>query len=92
MFGFNFTWACERFSDYILGKPIRGETDHNPLVPLMLTTHMLEKLPPGIQRFRMRLMRFNLHKIVHISGKEMYTSDALSRLVIRSPTTNNVQF
>ena len=50
---------------------------------------MLKKLPPRIQRFRMRLMRFNLHNIVHIPGKEMYTSDALSRLVTGSLTTNN---
>ena len=83
-----FTWTCERFSDYILGKPIIGETVYKPLVPL-LTTHMLEKLQPRIQRFRMRLMRVNLHKIVHIPSKEMYTSDALSRLVTSSLTTNN---
>ena len=80
-----FTWACERFSDYILGKPIVGETDHKPLVPL-LTTHMLEKLPPRIQKYKMRLMRFNLEKVVHIPGKEMYTSDALSRLIKRDST------
>ncbi len=64
-----FTWACERFSDYILGKSMIGETDHKPLVPL-LTTHLLDKLPPRIQRFKMRLMRFNLEKIVHIPGKK----------------------
>ena len=28
------TWACERFSDYILGKTVSIETDHKPLVPL----------------------------------------------------------
>ena len=27
------TWACEKFSDYILGRPIEIETDHKPLVP-----------------------------------------------------------
>ena len=31
------TWACEKFSDYILGKPIQIETDHKPLVPLLQT-------------------------------------------------------
>ena len=75
-----FTWACERSSDYILGKPFVGETNHKPLVPL-LTTHTLDKIPPRIQRFRMRLMRFNLQKMVHVPGKQMYTSDALSRLL-----------
>ena len=60
-----FTWACERSSDYILGKSFSGETDHKPLVPL-LTTHTLDHVPPRIQRFRMRLMRFNLEKMTHV--------------------------
>jgi len=29
------TWACKKFSDYILGKSITIETDHKPLVPLL---------------------------------------------------------
>ena len=29
------TWACEHFSDYILGKPIEIESDHKPLVLLL---------------------------------------------------------
>ena len=55
-----FTWICERASDYILGKPIIGVTGHKPLLPLF-TTHCLDQLPPHhIQRFRMRLFRFNI--------------------------------
>ena len=65
-----FTWAC-RSSNYILGKPFIGETDHKPLVPL-LTTHTLDQIPPRIQRFRMRLMRFNLQRMIHVPGKQMY--------------------
>ena len=65
-----FTWLCERASDYILGKPIVGETDHKPLVP-MLMTHCLDQLPPRIQRFRMRLMRFNIQEMIHVPGKNM---------------------
>ena len=83
-----FTWACERSSDYILGKPFIGETDHKPLVPL-LTTHTIDQIPPRIQRFRMRLMRFNLQRMIHVPGKQMYTSDALSRLV-RKPADSDV--
>ena len=37
------TWACERFSDYIVGKFILAETDHKPLVPL-LTTRTLDEV------------------------------------------------
>ena len=73
-----FTWMCERSSDYILGKPIIGETDHKPLVPLLMK-YTLEQVPPRIQRFRTRLMRFNIQEMNHVPGKEMYTSDMLSR-------------
>ena len=41
------TWACERFSDYILGKHIEIETDHKPLVPL-LNSKNLDTLPPRV--------------------------------------------
>ena len=34
------TWACEKFSQYILGKRILLETDHKPLVPLMTYKHL----------------------------------------------------
>ena len=53
------TWACERSWEYITGKSIYKETDHKPLVPL-LSTHSLDQLPPRIQRFRMRPMRFHI--------------------------------
>ena len=36
------TWACERSSNYIIGKAITVETDHKPLVPL-LTSHTIDK-------------------------------------------------
>ena len=73
-----FTLMCERSSDYILGKPLIGETDHKLLVPLLMK-YALEQVPPRIQRFRMRLMRFNIQEMNHVPGKEMYMSDMLSR-------------
>ena len=51
------TWACERFRDVITGLHFELETDHNPLVSL-LGGQALDMLPPRIQRFRMRLMRY----------------------------------
>ena len=39
------TWACEKFSQYILAKQILIETDHKPLVPLLSSKH-LDDLPP----------------------------------------------
>lgn len=71
------TWACDRFSDFLIGLRFRLETDHKPLISL-LGSKSLSELPPRIQRFRMRLMRFN-YDIFHIPGKELYTPDTLSR-------------
>ena len=76
---FVLTWACERCSDYIVGKSIIAETDHKPLVSL-LTKCALNDVPPRIQRLRMRLMRFHLKEVIHVPGKEMYVADALSRI------------
>ena len=71
------TWACERFSTYILGKKFGIEMDHKPLVPLLGLKH-LDSLPPRILRFRLRLARFD-YLIVHLPGKLLYTADTLSR-------------
>ena len=51
------TWACEKFEEYVLGLQFTIETDHKPLVPL-LTNKELAKLPPRIQRFRLKMMRY----------------------------------
>ncbi|KAK3782887.1 hypothetical protein RRG08_002516 [Elysia crispata] len=82
------TWASERFSEYILGCSYKIETDHKPLVPL-LTTKELHKIPPRIQRFRLRLMRFN-PEVVHVSGKQQVTADALSRAPIGEPSDADI--
>ena len=84
-----FTWLCECANDYIHGKPIIGVTDHKPLLP-MLMTHCLDQLLPRIQRFRMRLLRFNIESMIHVPGKEMYTSDTLSRLMARKSVSKDV--
>ena len=44
------TWSCEKFSSYILGKPVQLETDHKPLVPI-LGHKSLDSLPPRVLRF-----------------------------------------
>ena len=56
------TWTCERSSNYVLGKSITIETDHKPLVPLLMK-HTIDKLPPRLQRYKMRLMRFNIKAV-----------------------------
>ena len=51
------TWACERFSDYLIGLQFHLQTDHKPLVPLFSNKN-LDELPIWVQRFRLRLMRY----------------------------------
>ena len=51
------TWACERFSDYLIGKQFCLKTDHKPLVTL-LGSKNLDELLARVQRFQMRLIRF----------------------------------
>ena len=81
------TWACEKFSIYILGKHISIETDHKPLVPILGSKH-LDNLPPRVLCFRLRLMRFS-DSITHVAGKLLYTADALSRAPLREDNPEN---
>ena len=71
------TWACEKFSKYILGLKFTIETDHKPLIAL-LGYKELDPLPPRVLRFRLRLTRFD-YSIIHVPGKLLYTADTLSR-------------
>ncbi len=76
------TWACERFSNYLIGLCFTIETDHKPLLSL-LGAKELDLLPIRVQRFRMRLMRFE-YKIVYVPGKNLLVADTLSRAPILS--------
>ena len=49
--------TCDQFADYLMGMEFHIQTDHKPLVPLFGTKH-LDELPLRVQRFRMRLMRY----------------------------------
>ena len=82
------TWACEKFTPYILGKTFMIQTDHKPLVPL-LGSKNLDILPPRILRSRLRMDRFD-YSIVHVPGKLLYTADTLS-LALMSESETNLQ-
>lgn len=70
------TWACEKFNYYLIGRHFEIETDHKPLVPL-LGQKDLSGLPLRVQRFKMRLMRYD-YRIFHTPGVEMFLADMLS--------------
>ena len=62
------TWACERFQDYLIGMRFHIETDHKLLIPLF-SSKPLNELPIRVQRFRLRLMRYDF-SISHVSEKD----------------------
>nr|XP_054749950.1 uncharacterized protein K02A2.6-like [Lytechinus pictus] len=84
------TWACERFSEYVLGLHFEVETDHKPLVTL-LNSKELAKMPPRLQRFRMRMMRFDA-KTLYVPGKQQTSADTLSRAPVERPGRSDVSF
>ena len=81
------TWSCEKFSHYLIGLIFHLESDHKPLIPLFSTKDLID-LPPRIQRFRMRLMRYK-YTISHVPGKNLYTADTLSRAPSQSTDSKN---
>ena len=78
-----FTWACERLADYLVGLKFHIHTDHKPLVPLFSSKN-LEELPIRVQRFRLRMMRYNF-TISHVPGKKLLIADTLSRAPCNIP-------
>ena len=67
------TFACERSSNYVLGKSITIKTGHKPLLPLLMKP-TIDKFPPRTQRYNTRSMRFNIKAVYHVEGKYYYKS------------------
>ena len=69
-------FGVKRFHNYVYGQEIIIQTDHKPLVSIMLKP--LHKLSARMQRMRMRLQNYNM-TVQYINGKLMYFADTLSR-------------
>ncbi|XP_064469765.1 uncharacterized protein K02A2.6-like [Ornithodoros turicata] len=80
------TWAAEKFDEYICGLRCTFETDHKPLVSL-LGLQQLDQLPLRIQRFRLRLMRYD-YDVTYVPGASMTIADALSRSPLKDTTSS----
>jgi hypothetical protein len=57
-------------------KYVSVETDHKPVVSLF-GDKFLDRLPPRIQGFKLRLQRFQ-HKMSQFSGSKKWTAEALT--------------
>lgn len=82
------TWAVQRFEEYVRGLQFFLETDHQPLVALLGSIDV-DLLPPRIQRFRLKLMRFQ-YRVLHVPGKLLATADTLSRAPLDPPLSSRV--
>ena len=58
----------------MIGRKFEVETDHKPLVQI-LGGKDLSDLPPRVQRFKMRIMRYGYKNF----GVKMFVADSLSR-------------
>ena len=84
------TWACERFSNYMLSRTFQIESDHRPLILLLNSKH-LDNLPPRILRFRLCMARFN-YIVQHVPGQLLYTADTLSRAPLDTEGEETTEF
>lgn len=69
-------FACSRFNDYIYGKPVTIETDHQPLITIIRKP--IFSAPARLQRMMLQLQKYNID-LVYKKGKHMYLADTLSR-------------
>ena len=78
-----FSWACKRFSLFLIGLKFSIQTDHKPLITLF-STKQLEELSVRVQRFRLQMLWFDF-TIVCIPGKSLVIADTLSRAPLLEP-------
>lgn len=80
---FAILFGCVKFHQYIYGLKVIVETDHKPLVSLF--NKPLFKIPARLQRFMLRLQRYDL-ELVYKPGKFLYVADTLSRAPLKETT------
>lgn len=76
-------FACERFHDFVYGHHIEILSDHMSLK--LILNKPLAKSPARLQRFQLRLQRYNF-TITYHQGKHMYVADTLSRAPLKDTT------
>lgn len=83
------SWACERYSQHLVGMEFQIQTDHKQFVP-MFSVKALDELPLRVQRFRLGMMRFR-STMSHVPGEDLVVADMFSRAPVGTPTPEDVQ-
>ena len=79
-------FGCERFEQFVMGRPFAVESDHKPLIPIMKKN--VEAVPIRLQNMKMRLQRFDVI-VDYKPGKELLIADTLSRANLELEENDN---
>ncbi len=82
-------FACERFHDYVYGRKVTVETDHQPLTSIFKKP--LFAAPARLQRMLLRLQQYDID-IVYKKGKDLIVADALSRAYLEDTSSEEEEF
>lgn len=77
-------FGCECFHQYLYGKEMEVESDHNTLEAVF--DKSITKAPPRIQRLLLQWQYYRL-KVKYVPGKQMFIADALSRAHLKTTYT-----
>ena len=69
-------FGTEKFEQYIYGRRVKVETDHEPIESIMKKN--LLSAPKRLQRMMLRLQKYHL-EVTYKRGSQMYLADTLSR-------------
>lgn len=69
-------YGCQKYHQYIYGKPVTIETDHKPLEYLFRKP--LTAAPPRLQRMMLSVQKYDL-SVTYKPGKTLVIADTLSR-------------
>ena len=76
-------FACQKFHEYVYGRYFHVYNDHMPLKSIF--TKSITKAPPRIQRFLLRLQRYQF-EMHYIKGSDLIVADNLSRAALSCST------
>ncbi|XP_046592854.1 uncharacterized protein K02A2.6-like [Neodiprion lecontei] len=81
-------YGCERFRQYIIGKPIFVDSDHKPLVPI--SKKPIADIPVRLQKIRLRLQPYDA-EITYKPGKDFMSDKKKLEFIAETESDNELQ-